>query len=83
MRNMPAIPLKWHGNDFLKINEDKILSGLVQHNHALGGGCVAVDILGLAAIAAGVVTFWQPRHFRTAVGVFLVLYGIFHLGLLR
>lgn len=41
------------------------------------------DILSLAAIIAGVVTLWQPRHFRMAVGIYLLLVGVLGLGVVR
>lgn len=41
------------------------------------------DILSLAAIIAGVVTLWQPRHFRMAVGIYLLLVGVLGLGVVH
>lgn len=41
------------------------------------------DILSLAAIIAGVITLWQPRHFRLAVGVYLLLVGVLGLGVVH
>ncbi len=42
-----------------------------------------LDILSLAAIIAGVVTLWQPRHFRMAVGIYLLLVGVLGMGVVR
>lgn len=42
-----------------------------------------IDILSLAAIAAGVVTLWQPKNFRLAVGIYLLLVGVLGLGVVR
>ena len=41
------------------------------------------DILSLAAIVAGVITLWQPRHFRLAVGIYLLLVGVLGLGVVH
>lgn len=42
-----------------------------------------LDILSLAAIIAGVITLWQPRHFRMAVGIYLLMAGVLGLGVLH
>lgn len=42
-----------------------------------------LDIVSLAAIVAGVVTLWQPKHFRMAVGIYLLLVGVLGLGVVR
>lgn len=44
---------------------------------------MSVNILAVAAIIAGAVSLWQPRHSRIAVGVFLILYGVIELGIVR
>lgn len=41
------------------------------------------NLVALCAIAAGVVSLWQPRHFRTATGVFLILWGVISLGIMH
>ncbi|NMP24543.1 DUF3096 domain-containing protein [Sulfobacillus harzensis] len=42
-----------------------------------------LDIVSLAAIIAGVVALWQPRHFRMAVGIYLLIVGVLGLGVIR
>lgn len=42
-----------------------------------------VDVLALAAIAAGIITLWQPRHFRITVGIYLLFVGVVGLGAIR
>lgn len=42
-----------------------------------------IDIVSAAAIAAGIIALWQPRHFRLAVGVYLIVAGVLSLGLFR
>lgn len=44
---------------------------------------MTIDIVALGAIVAGGISLWQPRHFRIAVGVYLLLFGVLQLGLLR
>ncbi len=42
-----------------------------------------IDIVSLAAIIAGIVTLWQPRHFRVAVGIYLLIVGVLGMGVVR
>lgn len=42
-----------------------------------------IDIVGLAAIVAGVIALWQPKHFRLAVGIYLLIVGVLSLGVVR
>lgn len=42
-----------------------------------------IDIIAAAAIIAGLVTLWQPKHFRVAVGVYLLIVGVLGLGVIR
>lgn len=42
-----------------------------------------MNIVALAAIAAGTVALWQPRHFRLAVGIFLLIFGVEESGFLH
>ncbi len=42
-----------------------------------------LDVLSLAAIVAGIIALWQPKHFRMAVGIYLLLVGVLGLGVVR
>lgn len=42
-----------------------------------------IEIVSVAAIIAGIVTLWQPKHFRTAVGIYLLLVGVLGSGIIR
>jgi hypothetical protein len=42
-----------------------------------------IEIVSLAAIIAGIVTLWQPKNFRLAVGIYLLLVGVLGLGVIR
>lgn len=44
---------------------------------------MSLNIIGLAAIVAGAVSLWQPKHFRLAVGIFLLIDGVVKIGLLH
>lgn len=42
-----------------------------------------IDVVALAAIIAGIIALWQPKHFRTAVGIYLLIVGVLSLGVVR
>lgn len=42
-----------------------------------------IEVVSLAAIVAGIVALWQPKHFRLAVGIYLLLVGVLSLGVIR
>ena len=44
---------------------------------------LSLNLIGLAALVAGAVTLWQPKHFRMAVGIFLLIDGVVKIGLLH
>lgn len=42
-----------------------------------------MNILAILAIVAGAISLWQPRHFRLAVGIYLLIVGIVGLGIIH
>ncbi len=44
---------------------------------------MTLSLVGIAAIVAGAVSLWQPKHFRLAVAIFLLIDGVVKIGLLH
>lgn len=42
-----------------------------------------IDVVAVTAIIAGIVTLWQPKHFRLAVGIYLLVFGVLGPGVMR